>query len=190
MMIKENSIALAIFTGTLTFALSAISSCYRDQVKTQQLITAIKSDASTTVNIMKDLNIIDNFIQVHKNPKKYKSLPWIDAPRRENYFTLYEKISGDIGSLPSELPKEIVKFYNYSKAARDAAQPLLNNKTMNENEIRSNARYVLVATKNAMNSARTILKYEQNFLLTKKINQEDTNILDTMLEKIDNELYN
>jgi hypothetical protein len=89
------------------------------------VITAIRSDVRSIVIAMTSTGIVESFVRTYQSPNENPDFPpWSDAPRGENYFKLYEGLAPQIGRLPAEIAKDVVKFYTYFRISRDAAAPL------------------------------------------------------------------
>ena len=184
---QSNYIKHAIYIAILTYFLKIIFTIFIEKKEIIGDISAIQSDVSSMTEILHEMKIIDGFINAYQNPNKYEKLLWVDGPRKENYYSLYEALAPRIGRMPKNLPNEIVKFYTFSKASRDAAHPFSkkneeDNKLL-PNQVKESAMYVLLATKNSLEAAKSILEYESSYWLKKKKTRKNK------IEKV-NELLN
>lgn len=159
----SSEVAAAIFAAALAFLFSVISKYLHEKNEEDALVSALRSDILTTVDILNELKIVDGFIGVFENPSEYKKFSWVDAPRDEDYFSVFNSLLPKIGLLPGRLPGKTINFYNYLKASRDAAKPF--SRTLpgiSEQEIRESARCVLLSIKKSIDAAEYILLYEDN----------------------------
>lgn len=176
----------AILPIIVTYFAKILYDYYKEKKEISGDISVIQSDISSMTEILHEMKIIDGFINAYKDPKNRSKLIWVDEPRKENYFALHEALIQKIGRMPKEIPVEIVKFYNFSKAARDAAHPFSkNNYTMDDNKAQESALYVLLATKNSLEAAKQLLQHKSCFIfMRKKSYKNERQIIESMITKI------
>jgi hypothetical protein len=92
------------------------------------VITAVQSDIRSIVYALDHTGLVSSFILAFRAPPDAPVYlpwePWVDSPRSENYFQLFGAIAPQLGRMPSELAKEVVRFYTFLRVSRDAATPL------------------------------------------------------------------
>jgi hypothetical protein len=93
--------------------------------ETNVVITAVRSDISAIVYAVDQIGLVRSFILAFRAPPDAPVFPpWVDSPRSENYFQLFEAIAPQLGRMPSGLAEEVVRFYTFMRVARDASTPL------------------------------------------------------------------
>ena len=178
----------AILPIIVTYFSKILYDYYKEKKEISGDISVIQSDISSMTEILHEMKIIDGFINAYKDPKNRSKLIWVDEPRKENYFALHEALIQKIGRMPKEIPVKIVKFYNFSKAARDAAYPFSkNNCAMDDDKAQESALYVLLATKNSLEAAKQLLQYKSCFIFMRKRSYEnEKQTIEAMIAKINN----
>jgi hypothetical protein len=91
--------------------------------ETKAVMAAFRSDIRSIVHVIAQLEIIESFAKVRKTAKDTAQFPrWSQfCPRGESYFHLYEALASKIGVTGHDMSREIVKFYAFLRASRDAA---------------------------------------------------------------------
>ncbi|MGH8474213.1 MAG: hypothetical protein ACRER2_00330 [Methylococcales bacterium] len=131
------------------------------QRETNALITAIRSDISSIVYAVDQSRLVASYISTLRSPPDapvYASP--VDLPRNENYFQLFDALAPQLGRMPPELAKQVVRFYTFFRVARDAAVPLETQEQSPVKDVRhvEQARNVLFALSQSFQAAEIVLR--------------------------------
>lgn len=128
----------------------------------QAVVAAFRSDIRSIVQVLHLMGVVDAFIASVRAPTSVVISPsWVDSPRAEDYFQIFGALSSKIGLTPLTFAREVVRFYTFLHASRDAAAPLgkLREASADGQHV-EHARNVLLALSQVLRAAETVLGTE------------------------------
>jgi hypothetical protein len=132
--------ALQIIFGTAVFGtfVELLRRTYDAAIKRLSTIDLFTSEVLSIVRVFASGNIIGHFVRLYDKidagqteafrdhsssaPAQLSSSPsgFADTARKENYFSIFDKNSSDLGGLDPAAVNDITAFYTFLKASRDA----------------------------------------------------------------------
>src|SRR5437899_4326350 len=177
---------VAVIGVTLSIWYNKKAQWNRDETTARVTAAAVKSDIRSITLALEETGIVQAFIKAYETGTLP---PWVDAPRKSNYFQLYGAVAPQIGTLPLGLAQESVRFYTFLKVSRDAAEPLgsLREKSQ-ENDVstvKQQSRNVLVSLRDCMDAAAFVLEFD---ILPEQKAQRPTKVLPDVAKKLRDEI--
>ncbi|WP_326543200.1 hypothetical protein [Pseudorhodoferax sp.] len=115
--------ALAAFAtllgGVVTIIFNARQRLKIRKEEKEAMLLAFQSDIAALEKVITSMRP-----SFDKNVRDIPLPVWVDGPRGENYFQLFDKLVEKIGNLEPSVAKPVVSFYTHLKLSRDAAFPL------------------------------------------------------------------
>lgn len=132
-LLQPLAVALVGLLGVGGVVLQLQSAAMRERAqheKAQENVTAaVRAEMKSIMTIISKASIPEQFAVRFVYPEG--KFLWADAARKEDYLTVYKALSGQFGLIKASDKCDaaatignVVDFYNYFKAARDATAPL------------------------------------------------------------------
>jgi len=119
-----NNSVLSVIFGSAIFGayVAVIARLIESAQKRLGAVDLFVSEVLSIGRVFVSVQIIPNFAKLLRNTAFLRG--FADVARGENYTAIFERNSGDLGTLTSETINNVTAFYSFLKASRDATQSL------------------------------------------------------------------
>lgn len=123
---SERAALIGVAGVATTLAFNGLVILHARRQLRDNLITALRSDVRSIVQAFHLTHIVKAYVfAASLRQLDATTLAGYDTAREETYFKLYESLSPQLGTLPQDLAREVVRFYTFLHVSRDAAKPLM-----------------------------------------------------------------